>query len=585
MDQAISQIKEKIDIVEYINARLPLKKAGRLFKACCPFHNEKSPSFVVSPDRQIWRCFGACQKGGDLITFVMEWDKVSFVESVKILAETLGISVTSSPEGDAELKKRDRLLRIHELASQYFHYLLKNHLVAKSARAYLFDRNINENIIDTFQIGYAPNNWDNLTKFLKKKGFTDNDLIDSGLVIKSQKSNSVYDRFRGRIMFPIRDQRGKTIAFSGRLLSKSEKESKYVNSPETELYQKRKTLFGLDIASKSIQEKGFVVLVEGEFDLLSHYQIDVKNVVAIKGSILTPDQLTTLSRLTKRLVLALDQDFAGSQAAIKAINEATNADFVVEVVRFESGKDPDEAINFDKKSYSKSLANPAHIYDFLIDYYEKMYLKTDDIYEKKLLVEAVIPFLEKITNPILQSYYFEVLSEKSKVKLEDIKKIAKEQKKSVLNQPIRSLKTTTSLSNELITSRLEKLLMRLLSLIISSQKFLDRAKDTLKEFEEEKVLTRPLEKILNKLTTSKVANMTDFAKNLDEELIKYFDYSYLDFEEIMDEEILDKEIKRTKKDIWLEYFRQQLLSLTSENVDKKRFEEIRGKIMQLEKSA
>ena len=584
MEQAISQIKERIDIVEYINSRLPLKKTGRLFKACCPFHNEKSPSFVVSPDRQIWRCFGACQKGGDLITFVMEWEKVSFVESVKILAETLGIALDSSPEGDASLKKRDRLVRIHELASQYYHFLLTKHLVAKTARQYLSDRGINEKIITTFQLGYAPNNWDNLTKFLKKKGFSDNDLVDSGLMIKSQKSNSVYDRFRGRIMFPIRDQRGKTIAFSGRLLSKSEKESKYVNSPETELYQKRKTLFGLDIASKSIQEKGFVVLVEGEFDLLSHYQIDIKNVVAIKGSILTPDQLTTLSRLTKRLVLALDSDFAGSQAAIKAINEATNADFVVEVVRFDGGKDPDEAIKNDKKSYNLAFANPAHIYDFLIDYFEKLYLKSDDIYEKKLFVEAVIPFLDKISNPILQTYYFEILSEKSKVKLDDIKKLAKEQKRSSLYQPIRSLKTANLPTNELITSRLEKLMMRLLSLIISSQKFNERAKTILVEFEVESVLTRPLEKILGKLATSKIKNMADFAKSLDEELIKYFDYSYLDFEEILDEEVLDKEIKRTKKDIWLEYYRQQLLLLESGKADQARFDFIRSAIKSLEKS-
>ncbi|MEK7070243.1 MAG: DNA primase, partial [Patescibacteria group bacterium] len=280
----IEEIKRKLDVVEFIGSHITLKKAGRNFKANCPFHQEKSASFVVSPERQIWHCFGACQEGGDVIRFLMKWENIPFVEALQELAKRTGVKLDTFDIQDSQWKKKEALIRVNNSAKDFYHYILTQSAIGKKAREYLAARNINEKIIETFQLGYAPQSWDSLIKFLIKKSFAQADLKDTGLTVTG-KNNSLYDRFRGRIMFPINDTRGNNIGFSGRVLVEEDSKdgAKYVNTPETPLYHKRESLFGIHLAKDAIKKEGNVFLVEGEFDAISMYQSGVKNVVAIKA--------------------------------------------------------------------------------------------------------------------------------------------------------------------------------------------------------------------------------------------------------------------------------------------------------------
>jgi len=297
------QIKEKIDIVEFIQEYVPLKKAGRNFKGLCPFHSEKSPSFYVAPDRQIWHCFGACDEGGDVISFYMKIENVTFPEALTELARRVGMTLTSSYEHDETWKQRSRLYEIHHLASEYYHYVLTKHAIGSAGRDYLTNRAISEKIIKTFMLGYAPSGWRNLLPFLMKKGYHEDEIETAGLIIRGK--NGYYDRFRGRVMFTLKDHRGNIVGFSGRLLSKEAKEAKYINSPETPLYHKSKVFYGLDVTGKSISEADQAIICEGEFDVLTSFESGISNIVAIKGTALTQDQLKILKRYTNNYYMTL----------------------------------------------------------------------------------------------------------------------------------------------------------------------------------------------------------------------------------------------------------------------------------------
>ena len=411
MDSAVDEIKRKIDLTEYIGARVQLKKAGRNFKANCPFHNEKTPSFVVSPERQIWRCFGSCQTGGDVIAFLMKWDNLTFYEAVKELAQEAGIKLDSSKFEDRQWKEKEVLLHINQLAAKYFHFILTDHKTGKAGLDYVSDRGLNTGLIKTFQLGYAPNSWDSLLKFLRKKGFTEKQIVTAGLALQSQKNTSrYYDRFRGRLMFPIIDARQNILGFSGRLIHDQEKQAKYVNTPETPLYRKRETLYGMHVAHEAIRKDKTAIIVEGEFDMISSFAHDIKNVVAIKGSAFTKDQLMLLKRYTKHIVLALDADFSGTQTTLRAIKDAEDMDFRVDIIHFDFGKDPDEALAKDSVAYKKLLKKPIPIYDFIIETALEQHDERD-AYEKKEIVDDVLPFIQGISNPIVKSHYVKMLSE------------------------------------------------------------------------------------------------------------------------------------------------------------------------------
>lgn len=409
MDNPVEAIKQKLDIVDFIGSFITLKKTGRNFKANCPFHQEKTPSFVVSPERQIWHCFGACQDGGDVIKFLMKWENVTFFEALKELAGKTGVPLRKVSFEDAVWKKKERLIAINNLSAEFYEYILYETKFGKKALEYLVSRDIKPQIAKKFQLGYAPNSWNSLMQFLKKKKYREDEINETGLLVRSDRGG-YYDRFRGRLMFPIKDPRGNIIGFSGRSLDTKDTSAKYINTTETVLYHKRETLFGLDVAKEAIKKEKNAVIVEGEFDMIVPYQRGFANFVAIKGSALTREQLMLLKRYTDKITLALDADLAGEEAIQRGIQDAEQLDFEVGIVTFDYAKDPDEAVRKDEKLFKKTLSKPTPVYDFLIQILQKKY-PDDNPFNKKKIGDEIIPFIERIHNPIVQSHYVKKLAE------------------------------------------------------------------------------------------------------------------------------------------------------------------------------
>lgn len=407
MDNPVEEIKKRIDIIDFIGSYITLKKTGRNFKAVCPFHQEKTPSFIVSPERQIWHCFGACGDGGDVIKFLMKWENITFYEALKDLAQKTGIKLKEVSFEDKIWKKKQKLIEINNLATQYYQYVLEKTKYGKKALSYLLNRAINPNIMKMFQLGYAPLSWDSLTSFLRTKSYLTQEVEETGLIIKGRKG--YYDRFRGRLIFPIKNPRREIIGFSGRTLDNKTDEAKYINTPETLLYHKRETLFGVDLAKEAIKKEGSVFLVEGEFDMISPFQQGVENIVAIKGSAVTHEQLMLLKRYVNRINLFLDADPAGEEAVKRSIEEIENLDLEAGVVLFDFGKDPDEAVRTDLAKFKKAIKSPIPIYDFLLNFLQKKYSVTEP-FGKKKIGDAMVVYLEKIKNPIVQSHYIKQLA-------------------------------------------------------------------------------------------------------------------------------------------------------------------------------
>ena len=410
MDNQIEEIKRKIDIVEFVGGFITLKKAGRNFKAVCPFHQEKSPSFVVSPERGIWHCFGACGEGGDVIKFLMKWENITFIEALKELAKKTGVKLTLNKISfeDKIWQKKERYLGMNQLAGEFFHYILNKTNFGKKASQYLKDRLLNQSIIDKFGLGYSPSSWDSLKLFLKKKKYEEEEIMENGLLVKSERG-SYYDRFRGRLMFPLKDSRSNILGFSGRILDKEAKEAKYINTPETPIYHKRETLFGINLASEEIKKQKNVFIVEGELDVITPYQHGFSNFVAIKGTALTFEQLKMLKRYTDKITLMMDADPAGIESIKRGIDEAEKFDFEIRVVTIDYAKDPDEALKKDPNKFKKLISKPVPIYDFLIETAQKKYPE-ESAFSRKKIGEEVIPMIEKISNPIVRTFYLKKLA-------------------------------------------------------------------------------------------------------------------------------------------------------------------------------
>ncbi len=406
-------IKEKINIVDLISEYLPLKKAGVNFKVNCPFHQEKTPSFVVSPERQIWHCFG-CQKGGDIFKFLMEKEGIDFPESLEILAQRAGVVLKNRKTKDKDQK--ERLYEANSKASQYYQYLLTEHKLGKNALDYLHKRGLTGETIKSFGLGYAPQNWESLTKFLEKRGFLEKELIDSGLCVSSKRG--CYDRMRGRIVFPLIDVRGRIMGFSGRVLDDSL--PKYVNTPQTPIFDKGRFLFGLHLAKSDIREKKEVILVEGEMDMLMSFQSGVKNIVASKGTALTQFQLDALKKYTDTLVLCFDTDLAGDEASRRGIEMADLSGFNLKVIQLEGGKDPGEISAKDPDSWKKMVGTAVPIYDYYLQSISKRYdLKAP--FSKKSAFAEILPVWKKIHDPVTQDHYIQKLSALLQIKEDTIK--------------------------------------------------------------------------------------------------------------------------------------------------------------------
>jgi DNA primase len=461
MENTVEEVKSKLDIVTYLSEFMVLKKAGRNFKGNCPFHHEKTPSFVVSPDRQIWHCFGACQDGGDVIKFLMKIENITFSEALKELAQKVGVTIKNVTIEDKAWKNKEKLYAINQLAADFYHFLLTKHKAGKYALDYIKNRDISDKIIDSFLIGYSPDSWDSLFKFLTKKGFKPEDILKTGLVLASSKGG-FYDRFRKRLMFPLKDHRGNIVGFSGRILdskNENEKDAKYVNTPETEIYHKREILFGLDITKDMIRKENAVLVVEGEFDMLSLFRNGISNVVAVKGSAVTKEQLHLLKRYANKLFFALDSDNSGQETIKRTIKEAEALDFEMYVVRPDFAKDPDEAIKKDLVAYKKLIEKPIPVYDFLLEKAAEQHTG-NDAFSKKNIANDIIPFIANISNPIVKDFYTKKISE-----LLDVEQSAVEEliRKKTAMTSIPYIKNPEKLKVE--TNRLELLQTYILSML------------------------------------------------------------------------------------------------------------------------
>jgi DNA primase len=359
----VARVREASDIVEVISRFLPLKKQGKRYVGLCPFHSEKAPSFSVSPDKQLYYCFG-CQAGGNVISFLMAHEKMEFTEAVKYLADSAGIKIPEKRETQKETERKAELWQANNLALDYFSRCLRNERVGKVARDYLAERGITDETIKAFGIGYAADRWDGLIKFAKSKKFDLKILEEARLLQRSEKSGDLFDFFRGRIIFPIHGISGKILGFGGRA-SKEEQQPKYLNSPESPIYQKRTVLYGLYQTKDNIEKKRAAILVEGYTDLISLYQSGFGNIAAVSGTAFTLEQARLISRFADGVFVLFDSDQAGSSAALRSVEHLFAAGLEVKLIALPAGEDPDSLIRGrGPKALEGLLAAPLSFFEF-----------------------------------------------------------------------------------------------------------------------------------------------------------------------------------------------------------------------------
>ena len=411
MSGQIDEIKARVDVIDLISEYIRLKQTGTNWRALCPFHNEKSPSFMASRDKQIWHCFG-CGEGGDIFTFVEKMEGVEFVEALKILAQKAGIKLENQ---DPKLSnQKTRLLDITRFAQDFWHKTLMESQSAQKARDYLQQRGVKSQTITEFKFGYAVDSWDVLINALQKKGYKDQEIFLAGLSVKKDRGAGFYDRFRDRVMFPINDLHGSPIGFSGRTLKEDEKGGKYINTPQTLIYNKSLAVFNLDKAKQDIKKLNQAIVVEGQMDVISAWQAGTRNVIASSGTALTLDQINTLKRYTNNLAIAFDTDSAGQAAAKRGIDLAISQGMNVQVIVLPEGKDPDECIKNNPDDWRRSITDSKSIIDYYFDEtFAKVNLAT--VEGKKQAAKILLTEIAKLPDQIEQTHYLQKLSESIKV--------------------------------------------------------------------------------------------------------------------------------------------------------------------------
>jgi len=456
-----SEVKQRTDIVEIISDYVPLQKAGRNFNALCPFHSEKHPSFFVFPEQQTWHCFGACGTGGDVFSFVMKKEGVDFGQALRLLAPRAGVTLSSpGVSGSAEDKKKGRLFQINAVAAEYFHHLLLSTKAGEAARNYLNKRKIAPETIREFRLGFSPNSWDALKKFLMSKGYEEQELIEAGLIIEKEVGNS-YDRFRNRLAFPICDVQSQVIGFGARTLDESL--PKYINSPQTPIFDKSSSLYGIDKAKSAIRQKNLVIIVEGYMDVLTAHQHGWQNVVASMGTSITERQVAIAKRLTKNIALALDADAAGEEATLRSAEVSARSLDKAEVkaILMPQGKDPDEVIGENPTLWQNLVEKAQPALDFA---FETVTSKVDinKAKDKSSAVQKLLPLIYEIKDPVQQSHYVRKLAHVLKVSESAItaalRKSQTDQRRQRLTKAIEQPRFT----HQLVSSPIEEYCLALL---------------------------------------------------------------------------------------------------------------------------
>ncbi len=399
----VEQIKEKLDIVEFLKGYLTLQSAGRNFKALCPFHREKTPSFMISPDRQSWHCFG-CNLGGDIFSFLMRYENLEFAEALKVLAEKVGIELQRISPADYRLF--GLLYDLNDAAKEFFKKELKN---SDMAMKYLKSRGLKDETINEFEIGFAPTNSEALNLHFLNSGHRPDDVLRAGLAVKTEKG-AQFDRFRGRIMFPIWNNLGKIVGFTGRVLPEFDtgQTGKYMNSPETPIFNKSRIIYGFHKSKEFIRETKSALLVEGQMDMIMAWQSGVKNVVASSGTALTQDHLRSLKRLTDQIIISFDNDEAGLAAGERAIDLAESMDFNVRVAVFKDFKDAAEAAQAGPEKLKEAISQAVPAPKF---YFEKYLSKTGSYENREALtnLRIVLAKIKNILSPVEQNFWLKEL--------------------------------------------------------------------------------------------------------------------------------------------------------------------------------
>ena len=565
----IEEIKSRLDIVEVISSYLPLKKCGANYRTLCPFHSEKTPSFFVSPTRQIWHCFG-CGKSGDVFKFVMEIEGIEFGDALRILAKRAGVELKPvSPEYQKLKTERQRLYEICELACKFFEKQLEGK-TGKEVVKYLVERGISEESIKKWRVGWAPETKRSLVDFLSKKGYKRDEIEKAGLVIKSE-THEYFDRFRGRIIFPIFDINSQVIGFGGRIFKK-EQGAKYINTPNTLIYDKSKVLYGLDKAKVEIRKKNFCILVEGYTDTILAHQAGFENTVSVSGTALTQYQLAILKRYSDNLYLAFDMDIAGDFATKRGIDLAQEAGFNIKVLILPKEKDPADIISKDPKEFEKIVLNAIAILDF---YFQSAFSNFDKntLEGKREILKVLLPVIKRVENKVEQSFWVSKLAKELDTREESI---WEELEKLKLEE--RGIGLEREEEKILQRSREEVLEERLLTLIL---KFPDNL-----NLIDENSFSFFSQKGREVLESLKIKN-----KELSLETKEYFDILSLraEIEEIEKEKVIP-EIKFCLREIKLIKLKKELekaskeLKKAEEEKDEKRIKALIEKISQISKN-
>lgn len=408
-DEVIDEVLARTDIVELISSRVPLKRAGANFRALCPFHREKTPSFMVSPSKQIWHCFG-CGMGGSVVNFLMKFENLEFPEAVRMLAQKVGVKIPETREGSPGAKSKRKLLyEINELAAKYFQKNLADPKDGRSAREYLKQRAIEDETCHRFRLGYAPDRWDGFFSYAKGKGISFDFLLQAGLILPG-KEGGYFDRFRNKLIFPICDFQGRVVGFGSRVLDQTL--PKYINSPETDCFRKGRNLYGLNLAREWVRDHNYIIVVEGYMDCITIYQNGFKNVVASLGTALTTDHVRLLKRFTNAVCMVYDSDQAGEAASLRGLDLVVAEDLRCKIVTLPRGFDPDDYLRRKgRQSFQNQLDRALDLFDYKLNLLTSKYdsSKVEDI--AKITAE-MLPTIARIQNAVLKSGYIKELSKR-----------------------------------------------------------------------------------------------------------------------------------------------------------------------------
>ena len=412
----VDEVKQRLDIVDVVGQYVQLQKAGRNYKALCPFHSERTPSFFVSPERQSWHCFGACGIGGDVLSFVMKKENLEFGEALRLLAERAGVTLAERrPEEEAE---RNRLREANEAAASFYHRALLSSEAGQTAKRYLEERGQDLKTIQEFQLGYSPSGWDSLCQHLRERGYRDEELVAAGLAVEGERG--LRDLFHQRIMFPITDMRGRVVGFGGRSLpseGQDEVQPKYLNTPQTAIFDKGSLLYALDKAKEEIRRQGLAVIVEGYMDAIAAHQHGFPNVVASMGTALGERQVRLLKRFSRDVVLALDADTAGQEATLRAVEYQDILGRDIRVVILPEGRDPDQVIRSDPEEWPALLASAQPLLDYKFDAVSSA-LDLSQPRQRSQAVDELLPLLAAISDRIVQAHYLQRLARLAQVREE-----------------------------------------------------------------------------------------------------------------------------------------------------------------------